>query len=788
MNTMDLFSQQHPQEKHESAPTPPSDACYARVAIERGMDRMDGLTYLADNEVQLGQRVIVPVGRGNTPTGGYVIELGNADLLDGYDPNKVKAIASTTPAVLPESLIELAKWMSIYYMCPLGMVLGSVVPAAVKADTGRRRKSMLNLGEPPNDEQLKALSPGARRAWAKIRDLDPTTFPIEPRLLAARIEEKSVAAINRLTNASILAEVEVEVIRAPKLFDVLEADDSGNHTLTETQTRVVEGICAQLGNFSPNLLHGVTGSGKTEVYINIVKRVLARGERALMLVPEIALTPQTAGRFVHTFREAGVAVLHSGLTKATRNQQWAMAASGEARVVIGARSAVFAPLEQLGVIIIDEEHDSSYKQDQLPRYNARDAAVKRSQIESCPVVLGSATPSLESWHNAKAGRYTLWSMPERVGNSKLPAVKVVNLALDEERMKAPKAFGPNQDFSIGRSLGKALYQTIEEGRQAILLLNRRGFASVVVSSDRASGWKLECDQCDTTMVVHKGSVRQTGGRRFVRCHHCLSEQLIPKACPISGKPLVELGVGTQRVEDEIAFRYGESLGLVAGESYERVDADTMNKASDYFSVLDRFRRGELKLLLGTQMIAKGLDFPNVSLVGVLSADTAMHLPDFRAEERTYQLVSQVAGRAGRGTHPGQVIVQTLNPHAPSISRAARHDYVGFAGDELGARYQTGLPPFVRMVRIVVRDENHEEARARTQEIASLLREYGDERVQVNGPMPCTITRIANFYRFAIEMLCPSPKPMQDAMQAIRAKGMLKSDSQVAIDVDPLWLM
>ena len=788
MNAMDLFSQHDTQEKRESAPAIEADACYARVAIERGMDLMGGLTYRAGSEFQFGQRVIVPVGRGNTPTPGYVIEMGGPELLDGYDPRKVKAISEATPAVLPESLIELAKWMSVYYMCPLGMVLGSVVPAAVKADTGRRRKTMLRLATPPSDEQIKALSPGARRAWARIAQLDASSFPIEPRLLAARIDEKSVASINRLLRAGYLEEVEVEVIRAPKLFDVLEADESGTHTLTQTQHEVVEGIRAELGSFSPHLLHGVTGSGKTEVYINIVKRVLERGERALMLVPEIALTPQTAGRFVHTFRDAGVAVLHSGLTKATRNQQWAQAASGESRVVIGARSAVFAPLENLGVIIVDEEHDSSYKQDQLPRYNARDAAIKRAQIESCPVVLGSATPSLESWHNAKAGRYKLWSMPERVGGGKLPGVKIINMALDEERIRAPKSFGPNQDFSIGRTLGSALHEMIGAGRQAILLLNRRGFASVVVSSDRVSGWKLECDQCDTTMVVHKGSVRQMGGKRFVRCHHCLSEQLIPKACPITGKPLIELGVGTQRVEDEIAFRYGESLGLIAGENYERVDADTMNKASDYFGVLDRFRRGELKLLLGTQMIAKGLDFPNVSLVGVLSADTAMHLPDFRAEERTYQLVSQVAGRAGRGKYPGQVIVQTLNPHAPSITRAARHDFEGFASDELGARHRAGLPPFVRMVRIVIRDEDHEKARARAHEIASLLREHADDRVQINGPMPCTITRIANFYRFGIEMLCPSPKPMQDAMQRVRAKGLLKSDSRVAIDVDPLWLM
>ncbi|MHA7812967.1 MAG: replication restart helicase PriA [Phycisphaerales bacterium] len=785
MNPMDLFSPHETTESHEE---PPAFDRYARVAVERGIDRMDGLTYGAELEVCLGQHVRVPVGRGNTPTGGYVIEVGGEELLDGYDPRKVKAIIDYSKATLPEPLIELARWMSVYYMCPLGMVLASVVPAAVKADTGRKRTAAVELGTKPTEGQISELSKGAKRAWTAIEGLPADSFPLPPRLLASRIGEKSVASINRLIAAGLLRNTQIESIRAPKLFDVLDAGDSGTHELTPSQRAVFDGITGSLGSFSANLLHGITGSGKTEVYINLVRQVLERGERALILVPEIALTPQTGGRFVQAFRDAGVAVLHSGLTKSARNQQWSLAASGDARVVIGARSAIFAPLTELGIIIVDEEHDSSYKQDQLPRYNARDVAVKRAHIESCPVVLGSATPSLESWQNAKAGRYTLWSMPERAGSGALPRVQVVNMALAEERMKAPKAFGPNVDFSIGRTLANCLSETIRNGQQAILLLNRRGFASVVVSSDRASGWKLECDQCDTTMVVHKGSVRRSGGKRFVRCHHCLSEQLIPKACPISGKPLVELGVGTQRVEDEIAFRFGESLGLVAGENYERVDADTMNKASDYFGVLDRFRSGALKLLLGTQMIAKGLDFPNVSLVGVLSADTAMHLPDFRAEERTYQLVSQVAGRAGRGSTPGRVVVQTLNPHASSITRAARHDFAGFATDELGARYQAGLPPFVRMVRIVVRDEQHAACETRAREIVDLLRAHGDARVHINGPMPCSITRIANFYRFEIELMCPSPKPMQDAMQAVRAKGLLKSDSRVAIDVDPIWLM
>lgn len=787
MYSMDLFPISNTQEEHENASHVDPDARYARVAIERGMDRMDGLTYRVEDPVEVGQRVQVPVGRGNTPTGGYVIDLGGQELLDGYDPRKAKAISRVERAILPEALIELARWMSKYYMCPLGMVLSSVVPAAVKADTGRIQKTMLILGD-VTDIEIESLSPGARRSWAKVSELPETAFPVEARLLAARIGDKSVRSVNLLVKAGLLAETRVELIRSPKLFDVLEDSDSGTHALTEQQSQIVDGITDSLGTFSPHLVYGVTGSGKTEVYINLVREVIQRGQCALLLVPEIALTPQTAGRFVHTFADAGVAVLHSGLSKSARNQQWANAASGDARVVIGARSAVFAPLTNLGIILVDEEHDGSYKQDQLPRYSARDAAVKRAQIESCPVVLGSATPSLESWHNAKAGRYALWKMAERVGGGRLPEVCIANMSLDEERMRAPKSFNPNQDYSIGRTLSRLLEQTITSGQQAILLLNRRGFASVLVSSDRSSGWRLECDQCDTTMVVHKGSVRQTGGKRFVRCHHCLSEQLIPKACPITGKPLVELGVGTQRVEDELSFRFGDSLGLIAGETFERVDADTMNKASDYFAVLDRFGRGELRVLLGTQMIAKGLDFPNVSLVGVLSADTAMHLPDFRAEERTFQLVSQVAGRAGRGGKAGCVVVQTLNPHASSITRAARHDFEGFAKDELGARYRSGLPPFIRMVRIVVRETDHQGAHQHALEIAALLRESADPRVQIRGPMPCNITRISNYYRFEIEMLCPSPKPMQDAMQRVREKGMLKSDSRVAIDVDPIWLM
>ena len=686
---MDLFPQ-HP----EPIVQIPQGVRYARVAIERGLDLMGGLTYQTDDDTVIGQRVVVPVGRGNTPTDGLVIDIGDQELLDGFDPRKVKSITKRYDIVLPESLIELGKWMAEYYMCPLGMVFGSIIPGAVKAQTGLRTQTLVQLGTvQASDELIKSLTPKARDAWAKIQELDAEAFPVLPRLLATRIEHKTTASIKRLIEAGLIDEIQVQRIIAPKGFDLLDAGDSGTHDLTQDQNNAVVGIAKSFGQFQPHLLHGVTGSGKTEVYIKLIEQVLKRGQQAIVLVPEIALTPQTAGRMVKCFEKFGVAVLHSGLSRSARNQQWAAAASGEARVVVGARSAVFAPVKNTGLIIVDEEHDGSYKQDQLPRYNARNAAVKRAQVEGCPVVLGSATPSLESWANARAGRYSLWSLPTRVNQGEMPSVKIVNMAIDEERVKIRESQGgPKGDHTIGRTLGAELVRAIEDDGQVILLLNRRGFASVIVSTDKKCGWKLECDQCDSTMVVHRGCVRQQGGRRFVRCHHCLSEQVIPKQCPMTGKPVIELGVGIQRVEDEITQRFGERLGLKLGENFERVDADTMNSAKDYFDVLDRFASGELKLLLGTQMIAKGLDFPNVSLVGVLSADTALYLPDFRAEERTFQLVAQVAGRAGRGTKQGRVIVQTLNPGSAAITRAAKHDFVGFANDELNTRRLSGLPP------------------------------------------------------------------------------------------------
>ncbi len=758
---------------------------FVRVAVERGVDRDDGLTYRFEGEsIRIGDRVEVPVGRNNQRVGGVVLEVGGAEMLGGYEPGRVKPVHRVTGARLPEPLVELGRWLAGYYCCPVGMVLASMLPAAVKAGTGSRTVRLIRRvegAEPPG-----GLTPTVASAWEALRGVDPGAFPMEPRDLGTLLGVSNAGPVNRLIAMGVLEWVERREVRAPELFEQAESSPPVAR-LTEAQAGVVEGIGATLGGFGVHLVHGVTGSGKTEVYLRVLDRVLGAGRNAIVLVPEIALTPQTAGRFVARFREHGVAVLHSGLSASARHKQWQAAACGEARVVVGARSAVFAPVRNLGVIVVDEEHDASYKQDQLPRYHARDVAIKRAHIEGCTVVLGSATPALESWHNARSGRFALWRLGERVGGGRMPRVTVVDMARERPAMRQERGRASEED-AIGPTLHKALGQALDAGGQAILLLNRRGFASVVVCSDRTCGWKLECERCDATMVVHRGSVREQGGRRYVRCHHCGDERLIPHRCPISGKPLVELGSGTQRVEEELERRFGASHGLLRGTGFERVDADTMRRAADYFDVLGRFGRGELRVLLGTQMIAKGLDFPGVSLVGVLSADTALTLPDFRAEERTFQLVAQVAGRAGRGDRPGVVVVQTYNPDNPAIVLAGRHDYAAFAEREVANRRRAGLPPSTRMARVVVRDEDHEKAWNRAAELAGLMAEAGGTRVRVQGPQDCVIARITDKWRVSVELTADDPRSIQAVLGALRARGLVKSDAATAVDVDPLAMM
>ncbi len=761
---------------------------FVRVVVERGLDRSEGLTYRTDLDVQLGQRVKVPIGRGNAPTDGFIIEIAGPELADGFDISRIKSISKASPVVLNPLQFELCQWIAKYYACPLGLVMAAAIPKAVKNQIGKKTIQTISRINPIPDP-LPKLPPTARDAWDKLAALDQSIFPIEKSKLKDTIHLRSIAPIHKLRDAGLLIESKEEVIRTPSVFNLLELDsDRVPPQLNQEQQHVVDGICASLDQSSTHLIHGITGSGKTEVYMRLIERVLASEKAALVLVPEIALTPQTAGRFVARFKDQGVALLHSGLSDGARNAQWSLVKNKEARVIIGPRSAIFAPIDDLGIVIVDEEHDSSYKQDRAPRYHARDSAIVLGTFAKCPVVLGSATPSLESWHNARTGRFKLWSMTQRAGQGTLPKVRIVDISKDHTN--TPKT-ASNKSLAfpiIGSTLEAQLNQTLDRGEQAILLLNRRGYASLVASADPNCDWRLECDQCDSTMVVHKSRVRTAGSKRFVRCHHCLSEQLIPAVCPMTGKGVVQIGVGTQRAEDEILMRLGERQQLELGENFVRVDSDTMTRPSDYFSILDRFSKGSIKLMLGTQMIAKGLDFPGVTLVGILNADTALSIPDFRAEERTFQLIAQVAGRAGRSSNPGQVIVQTMNPRNQAIILASEHNYPRFADQVLRTRQSCDLPPTTRMARIICRDQDAAKAKERATALTDALVQLSDPRVTIEGPMECTIARIANHARWGIEMHAPNSLMIQKPIAKLREQGLLKSDAATIIDMDPIWLM
>jgi primosomal protein N' (replication factor Y) len=673
-------------------------------------------------------------------------------------------------------------------------------------------------GPGPFTVEISTLSKRLAEAWSRIEALPETALPTTVRALAAMLDgvsEQSVKKLIELGGGRLVTTTKREVEESRDwVMDHVGAAAStaptaGTHTLSDAQAAALGRIEASLGTFAVHLLHGVTGSGKTEVYLRAIEAMLARGggqeggqvgnlphaglAQAIMLVPEIALTPQTAGRFTARFGDR-VAVLHSGLTGTQRHAQWLACASGRVQVVVGARSAVFAPLPRVGLIIVDEEHDSSYKQDQVPRYHGRDVAIKRGQLEGCPVVLGSATPSLESWANASStegggGKYTLSSLPSRVGGARLPSVQIVDLA-EERRRRAlvqPEGWRDRHLHLIGPTLEQAIGDTLTARGQVLLLLNRRGYANYICCTDPKCGWVMQCAHCDVTTVYHVDRRLKTGG--FVRCHHCLAELTLPTACPSCTKSINTFGLGTQRVEAELERKFGPSHALVMGDTMLRVDGDTMSSARDYFAALSRFGSGQVRVLLGTQMIAKGLDYPGVRLVGVVSADTSLSFPDFRAAERTFQLVAQVAGRAGRGEQAGRVIVQTANPQEPAIVLAARHDFVRFAEFELRQRRDSGLPPFARMARVVCRDVVLNKAQQAAAEISMLLRELADELgLKVSPPAPCAIARASDHHRIEVQVIAASRTAIQRAFATLRQQGLLVSDGHTAVDVDPIALL
>ncbi|MBM4113929.1 MAG: primosomal protein N' [Phycisphaerae bacterium] len=693
---------------------------------------------------------------------------------------RIKPIEGRDPrsAPLPPTLVELARWIASYYCCPLGITVAGLLPAAVKLGRGRVTRVLVDL--PPSELRPARMTKTRRSVLDALGSLPPEARPVEIHELASRAGISSPAPIRAMIRSGLLRAERRSQVEAEWMAERIET--AAPPSLTRAQQQVVDSIGATIGaGFSRHLLHGVTGSGKTEVYIRLMRRTIDRGLRAIMLVPEISLTPQTGGRIMARFPDVRVAVLHSGLTDAQRHRQWAMAADGSASIVLGARSAVFAPLPpgSLGLVIVDEEHDASYKQDQQPRYHGRDVAIRLAQLAGCPVLLGSATPSLESWQHAKRGDYALHRLPERAPGLTVPRVRIVDFG--EERRK----FRDRRVRLLGPTLERAVHGTIEGGGQVLLLLNRRGYGNYVACADHRCGWIMRCSHCDAGMICHQERV-DGERRRWVRCHHCQEEQRLPPRCPECGKGVAVFGLGTQRVEEELAIVHPllSKPGIV-----ERIDGDTMRSSRELHAALSRFGRGESRLLVGTQMIAKGLDFPGVRLVGVVNADTAIHLPDFRAAERTFQLVAQVAGRCGRGADAGDAIVQSFVPETPALRHAAKNDFDSFAQEELDSRKRFSLPPWRRMVRIVVR---HEERGRSLREAKALAESLGppakERRVEIRGPAPCALERIADRWRYEIELFAESTGPLQDLLAAARTDKRLVPGELVAVDVDPISLL
>jgi primosomal protein N' (replication factor Y) len=726
----------------------------ATVVLPEGVEKP--LDYLVPEslaaDVEPGRRVRVPLGRGNRERLAYCVAVRSGDLPQ-VPLKSVLGVEDERP-LLSARMLELTKWMAERWLARWGEVLEAVLPAGVRS---RRRIRTAPLLVATGATAARTLSP----AQAKV--LAAATAPATAAALADATGA-SRAVIARLVKNGLLAEAgSVDLSPVPAGRAPIRHDRPDR--LSPAQEAALAAIVAPMRarQYETIVLFGVTGSGKTEVYLQAVEETIALGRQAIVLVPEISLTPQTCDRFRARF--GTVAVLHSHLTPAERHAQWREIAAGRVNVVVGARSAIFAPAPRLGLIVIDEEHETSFKQATAPRYHARDVAEWIARAEHVPLVLGSATPSLETFARCLAGEWTMCRLVDRVGGSHLPAVITVDLRDPKARAKG----------AISPRLSAGIDWALKSGGQVMLLLNRRGFATHVQC--RGCGHTARCPQCDLAVTLH-----QPGSRGI--CHGCGRVTRIPAACPSCNAPnLAQRGTGTQRLEDHVR-------SLFPSARVARMDTDTMRTRGSHERTLDAFRAREIDILVGTQMIAKGLDFPSVMLVGVVHADAALHLADFRAAERTCQLVTQVAGRSGRGPLGGRVVVQTSTPDHPAIRSAAAHDYEAFVRNELPIREALLYPPVGSVVRIVIRSGSEQAVADWAGSIAEAIRRTAGDAagIRVLGPAPCPIERLRDRFRWHVQVHGPDGAALRDLVR--RATATIHTPDNVAwiIDVDPIDML
>ncbi|HEX2201775.1 MAG TPA: primosomal protein N' [Longimicrobium sp.] len=801
-------------------------------------------------QVRPGMRVLVPFG--NRERIGWIDRV--VEEARGADPAKVKpvlGVLDASPSATP-AILRLSRWIGDYYLSPLGQVLRTALPAGLTDSstdyvaltgalapghdlTGQEAKlaDWLLGREGPQPVARIRRELGDRVWWPTIRRLEEagivevqTEGPrVEPPVKTRRVlrlrelpsllerdrifgrakrqreafetvegmgggaEVAHLVAqlgftypiVNALVEKGVAEIVDEEVVRDP--YAGVDVRAAPKLVPTPAQAAVIRRLVDATRTPKPGtfLLRGVTGSGKTLVYIELLREVVERqGRTAIVLVPEIALTPQTVGRFKAVFGDR-VAVLHSALSDGERYDEWRSLRSGEKRIVVGARSAIFAPLAKVGAIVVDEEHEGTYKQSEAPRYHAREVAVVRAMLEGAVCLLGSATPSLESWANAQAGKYTLLELPERAEGQPLPPIRVVDLRAERKRQR--DSSGPLQERSpviLSDMLVDAVRARVARGEQTILLLNRRGYATFVQCRECGQVW--HCPQCNVSLTYHRRRARLT-------CHYCLHEEPAPTVCSACGSTDLSFkGVGTEQVERAV----GEAFPAAR---IARMDVDTTGGKWSHHEILGRVERGEVDILLGTQMIAKGLDFPNVTLVGVINADTGINLPDFRATERTFQLLTQVAGRAGRGPKGGEVFIQTSLPNHYAVVTATDHDFVGFAAREMEARIAPEYPPHNRLVNVVISGleeaATQEAAEAAADWMAGLLAARKVRGVEMVGPAPAPIDRIRARWRWHFLLRSPSARLLGQVSRYFWLKFKVpagKADIRVVIDRDPVQLL
>jgi primosomal protein N' (replication factor Y) len=800
---------------------------YCDVALPVPIDRL--FTYRLPltlrHRVMAGCRVVAPLG--SRKLTGVVLHVHNAR--PSHEAREVLSLRDAEP-VLDDELIRLGQWIAEYYCAPIGEVLKGMLPlsgeirrttnyslteeghSVARQLTNRPQgdpalQLLTMLEERPRSSEYVAAKIGnsktalrdfLKRGWVvaeeREEDRDPmrakaerleATFLARPltgvklkkteRELLAFLElhpgSHNVAELGeKLKQASEAArslarreliKLEIEPMQPPSGFE------RPRPVLNAFQQAAVDAIREALGSgeFRPFLLEGVTGSGKTEVYLCGIEAALALGRNALLLVPEIALTPAVAGQFFHRFGKQ-VAILHSAFSDTERADQWRRIRNGQARVIVGTRSGVFAPVQNLGLLVIDEEHDGSYKQQETPRYHGRDVALVRARNAGAVAILGSATPSIETRHNAENGRYGKLQLPERIARRPMPRVEVVDMRLEFLETKKQATFS--------RRLLEEMTKRLEQKEQIILLQNRRGFSSFLVC--RACGERMLCTNCSVVLTHHRRD-------RRMLCHYCGYAEKIPSACPQCGSDYIQfLGTGSERVEDEL-HHYLPTARIA------RLDRDSASSKGSFERILHSFRDGEIDILVGTQMIAKGHDISNVTLVGVVLADIGLSLPDFRAAERTFQLLTQAAGRAGRGDLPGKVIIQTLNPDHYAIRFAAEQDYQGFYRKEIEFRKWLRYPPVAALANVILRAEKQEDALRMASQLSYLLTPP-PEGVRVMGPAEAPVLRVRNEYRYQILLKAAHRKTLRQVLHQLRglAEHQKWKTTALVIDIDPISLM